>query len=265
MTNKHRILKNRVYDISYKTKINQSIFDLVVTLHHDVLTIINDHLLERPDTTTNFLKSIETDLKWSIGFLVNKISIPIQDKLMKKDQLTELESHNFDNLSQLCIQIEEVIDVISSAIESIKPQQKKRSVKSLLKTKEIDIETETIKVVLEGIKPYFDLREHEKLKRVLTGQKVEGKIIFIGNKNQLPELFKRLEYNDKIIRPIHKVELARWLMKYFTTKEGAYKLGVLKGQLSKVGAEVTKNRRLCLEIGHLTPNQQNERNERNQK
>ena len=151
MTNKHKILRNRVFYFSFKDKISQSTFDLVSDLNTDVLEIVKNNLLKRPTTTINFLRTIEPDLKWCQDFLLNEVSIPVQNKIIRKDQITELEGHNFEQGGQLSWQIEEIIDIINTSIESVKPQRRKEPGEKRVKLNpEIEINDNWKKYVSKG-------------------------------------------------------------------------------------------------------------------
>ena len=265
MTNRHKILRNRVFDFSFKEKINQSTFDLVDALNTDILEIVNTNLLKRPKTTINYLMTIEPDLKWCQDFLLNEVSFPVQKKIMRKEQLTELEGHNFENGSELYWRLEEIIDVINTSIESVKPKQDKKKVNPPPKTLEIEIDTSIIETVLEGLKPHFDERDHEKLKKVLNGNKIEGQITFRGNKNQLPELLKRLEYNDLIKNPLDKTDLVKWLTQNFTTFKGAYIFDTLNKWLTSTDFYIRKERRICKDIPTISQEGLVKRNKENKK
>lgn len=116
-------------------------------------------------------------------------------------------------------------------------------------------------ILFKGLKPYFNQMEYQDLENVLNGKKIGEPLTFNGNKNQLPELFKRLYYNQKILLPAEKTKIAKWLVTNFKTSKGDLNEKIVGLQLSKVDSEVSKSKRLCPEINHLTPNQQADNNQ----
>jgi hypothetical protein len=115
------------------------------------------------------------------------------------------------------------------------------------------------------LKDYFSPEEHPKLEALLKGQHIEGQIKFLGNKNKLPELFKRLLYQDEemILGKPDKNEIAFWLSAFFTTSKGELK--DVYEALTKTSANLSKEKRLCPDLIALTEEQQKARNEANKK
>jgi hypothetical protein len=119
--------------------------------------------------------------------------------------------------------------------------------------------------VLNALKDYFQEEQHEELHSLLEGKEINNSLIFKGNKNQLTELFKRLEYNDLIIIPITKTELANWIVKNFKTRKGPYIFSqVYNEELSKTSFNIPNSKRILNSIECLSENKLKERNEKNQ-
>jgi hypothetical protein len=119
--------------------------------------------------------------------------------------------------------------------------------------------------VLNALKDYFKEEQHEELFKLLEGKEINNSLMFNGNKNQLTELFKRLEYNDLIIIPITKLELAKWIEKNFTTQKGDFNFNqVYSEELSKTSFKIPTSKRILNSIECLSENKLKERNEINQ-
>lgn len=69
----------------------------------------------------------------------------------------------------------------------------------------------------DALKLYFDEVEHGKLKDLLNGKEIQGKICFKSNGNQLAYLFKQLNLQGKIV-PKNQEKIKNWICKYFTYK-----------------------------------------------
>lgn len=118
--------------------------------------------------------------------------------------------------------------------------------------------------VLNALKDYFQKEQHEELYNLLEGKEINNSLIFKGNKNQLTELFKRLEYNDLIIIPITKIELANWIVKNFTTEKGDFIFSqVYSEELSKTSFKIPTSKRILNSIDCLSESKLKERNETN--
>lgn len=139
--------------------------------------------------------------------------------------------------------------------------------KTATPAKLIQIAPSVIPELFEGLKDYFSPEEHPKLEALLNGQPIEGQIEFDGNKNKLPELFKRLLYQDEelILGKPDKNEIAFWLSTFFTTSKGELKEGDVYEALTKTSANLSKEKRLCPDLIALTEDQQKARKAANQK
>lgn len=68
--------------------------------------------------------------------------------------------------------------------------------------------------LFENLKPYFDVKDHDKLNTLLNEEEILYKICFRSNANQLIMVFRQLHLNQKIIGSLVNTE--KWICNYFT-------------------------------------------------
>ena len=94
---------------------------------------------------------------------------------------------------------------------------------------------------------FFDADDHEELKRLLRGESIDRKIIFLSNQNRLVEVFRRLKYNGFLFETW--TEVRNWLCHSFMylSKNGAQKLNrhSVWDILSKAKGEPSPKSRIC--------------------
>lgn len=94
---------------------------------------------------------------------------------------------------------------------------------------------------------FFDADEHEELKRLLRGESIDRKIIFLSNQNRLVEVFRRLKYNGFIFETSTGVR--NWLCNNFMYRSmlGAKELNPnsVWDILSKAKGEPSPKSRIC--------------------
>ena len=94
---------------------------------------------------------------------------------------------------------------------------------------------------------FFDAGDHDDLKRLLQGESIDRKIIFLSNQNRLVEVFRRLKYNGFLFET--STEIRNWLCSNFIyrSKEGDRKLNPhsVWDILSKSKGEPSFKSRIC--------------------
>lgn len=105
--------------------------------------------------------------------------------------------------------------------------------------------------LFEGLKGFFDVEDHQYVRYVLEGEKVDRMLRFLSNGNRFIEIWKRLLYNGYVING--KMEIANWICSNFMYK-------YVKGNISEVrnfnkdtvwtglkdnGPEPRKSQRIC--------------------
>lgn len=94
---------------------------------------------------------------------------------------------------------------------------------------------------------FFDTGDHSDLKRLLQGEVIDRKIIFLSNQNWLVEVFRRLKYNGFLFET--STEIRNWLCINFLylSKTGGRNLNQhsVWDILSKAKGEPSPKSRIC--------------------
>jgi len=142
---------------------------------------------------------------------------------------------------------------INELIESLEYQEKQLSSQKPLKNPPKCLITISpiglVDKLFEGLKSHFEEEQHQDLKKVLKGDKVDDPLLFLGNANQLTEVFKRLLYNGHLIH--NKTYVTNWICTTFqyykgNTKEASpFKESNVYQVLRLVEKEPSKKNRIC--------------------
>jgi len=124
---------------------------------------------------------------------------------------------------------------------------------NLVEEKIVSMDSEFARILVQKLKPYFpDEAQHPLLFDLLVENKDVKGLIFKGYINQLPELFKRLKYNNKIIVSNKKI-LGTWISERFIVKNKKNEtLGLdyefVYNILTKTKNEPSKSNRILTDI-----------------
>jgi len=111
---------------------------------------------------------------------------------------------------------------------------------------------EVLDVLFEGLHGFFDIVDHQYLRYILEGEKVDRMLTFLSNANRFIEFWKRMLYNKYVVNS--KMEIANWICSNFMYK-------YVKGNVNEVrsfnkntvwtglkykGPEPRKEQRICI-------------------
>ena len=130
----------------------------------------------------------------------------------------------------------------------------------LLNFKVVDMDPDFANIMQEKLKAYIPIEHHPNIFILFFKGEIPSPLCFIGQTNQLTELFKRLRYNSKInVATIDA--LANWITKNFVVKNKLEKIENIKTTtvlqiLKKSTAEPPKGKRILEDVAEfLLPNQ----------
>lgn len=222
-------------------------------------------------TMRDCYEAIETDIKerltgikihdtiTTIETYLNKKEIEIVEKEIDYVLKTSLQyCYGYHSLMQIRNKIVDILNPYyfqekeepsnDSKSEKGKSNEANIDKKKSTNNKGLSIKDEIIKKLEEDIEPYFD--ENDQFSKLINGEKINSKLIFDGNKNQLTELFKRIEYNDYFKGSPDKTEIAKWICNNFKPKskrDFVYNQ-VYKNELSRSDFSIPKGKRICKSI-----------------
>lgn len=268
---------NRTQNHNFTFKTDKVNIEYLQKIIIEIQKEINKNLLKRPDTTCNWLKSIYLQIQEGQKYIHKRYILDIEDRIYKKQNDISDQAHeNFEGAGIILNDIDDIKQMIIQAIQTVKPElinvkkSKPKEISSpadLLKKNTIKIDIKVLHEVYNELKEYFTPEEHTNLTDLLKGKNISEKLIFKGNKNQLTELFKRIEYNNYFISSPEKTNIAKWIVKNFTTlKKGDFVYDqVYKEELSKTGFGIRKSKRICNSIIFLNEDALKQRNTDNLK
>ena len=272
MTNKFTIFFNRISNYGYE--FNQSGFALLKEAKTEILKSIEKDLIKRPKTTSSYLLSIYNEIEQGQKTLQKVYIVDVEKNIIDKSiqklpkEAAALMNKNYAFALEALTELDEIKSYILEAILKIYPDSFNTNINSespIFHPIPFKLKYNYFDTVLNALKDYFKEEQHKELFKLLEGKEINNSLMFNGNKNQLTELFKRLEYNDLIIIPNNKIELANWIVKNFTTKKGDYIFSqVYSEELSKTSFKIPTSKRILNSIECLSENKLKERNEINQ-
>ncbi len=80
--------------------------------------------------------------------------------------------------------------------------------------RKIKIHKDFIPNIIKGLEIYFSNEDIIIFKQLLQGERLEAQIVFRGNQNRFSEVFRRLNYNAKLIESY--AFITNWICKNFT-------------------------------------------------
>ena len=224
------------------------------------LLFYNQELIE---TVENKPKTYSEQIDQAVNFAEVFMSNPEMLYEICKKTLKETTPEN-NHISTLLIIVSTIKDAASKIIKdhqtyfnSKKWQVKDTNqipipvLKSKIKTEPFEIIDEYKDVLYEELKKFVFEHEWRKMKILIYNGKIEGEIIFIGNQNLLPELFKRMRYNKACTGDNNSITYFI-VNNWFYKKSGAsdpknYSETSVYDVISKVDKEPTKYYRILKE------------------
>lgn len=232
--------------------------DLIKEIESEIQNEIDASLLKRPQATKNWLQSVYNEIMIGQNRLqADYITETIDILTTKGNQLSEEEQERIIKNHEEALEVLHALDNIQGhildAILRIEPakflenENFRKAVKSHLPkklwfhlekqtTKDqaasqppksqpeklIQISDSAIPLLFDCLKEHFSPEEHPKLEALLKGQKIEGRVHFLKNQNQLAEVFFRLKEKQLLSNTIEEASV--WLGSFFTFKhKGQFK------------------------------------------